>query len=104
MSNIKEKVANRLGITEEKDMLNEKKYFESSDIMPVIKELGELPFAKGKKKQIKASKMFMKIAESDELCSNMFMRDIDKATAESASKLVKKINEKYFKIKNHKKV
>ena len=87
MSNLTEKIKNFM----------EDKYSSTPDIYPVIKELGECEWSKGKKKQINACKQLQKIAESDEYISNVFMKKLDKYSTKISEEITESINKKLFK-------
>lgn len=72
-----------------------------ADVLPIIRELSRNNFSKGKKMQREAAKKFMRLANSDENISNVFMRGIDKACTEIGEKIIKKINDGYFQVKPH---
>ncbi len=62
----------------------------SRNAMEVIEELTNIVWSKGKKSQREACKRFNELANSDEVLSNKFLKEVDKATTTIGENLLKK--------------
>ena len=91
MSQIKEKIGEKL------NQITEGKYFENSNILPVIKKLAETEWSRGKRSKMEASRLMSLCAESDEYIAHKFMKEMDKASTEHGTKIIKKLEEGFFK-------
>ena len=96
LESIKEKVSEDKG--KEKEQINEFKDTKSN-IMGIIKELGDVEFSSGKKKSIMAAKKIMQVAESNDAMAKSFMRGLDKATTKIGKVLHEKFQKGFFEIK-----
>jgi len=105
MSKIKEKLENMLkNQKQEKETVDEGFVPTArADVLPVIRELAKTNWSKGKKMQMEACKKLMRIAESNENVSNIFMRGMDKASTQIGEKLIERINNNFFKVQKPKK-